>query len=164
MTALSPEDTAYLAGLFDGEGHISDEHIELCMTDIEPLVWVATTTGIGKVTRGHEARPNRRQPWHWRSTRFDEAADLLDQMRPYLKVKWAQAQAFIILARLKSARAWKYGPPVYREDLVRKIIKTAKRDPEKAYEEALDLAIYLKGALVERDLARAAEAAVEAPR
>lgn len=63
----SPADLAYMAGILDGEGHISFERraIEVWSTDPELPSWIASRFG-GQVYLGKRASGNSRQTWRWK--------------------------------------------------------------------------------------------------
>lgn len=77
-------DHSYLAGILDGEGHISFERrrIEVTSTDPELCAWLASRFG-GNVYLGRAAKGNRRTTWRWlRSpTGAEWAARVAEEMR-----------------------------------------------------------------------------------
>lgn len=159
-------DVAYLAGLIDGEGCLAIRNrvrwksisVEVVGTDRVPLDWAQATFG-GVVGKLHEKRPNRRQPWHWRITATEPAAELARIVRPYLKVKQAEATLLVVLGLLRSGRRSVTSPVLHPEaesHLAR--LSTLLKQPEKggwaAYEEVLDLAVYLRQRLEEDKINR----------
>lgn len=160
---LSQNDAAYLAGLLDGEGCIgvrprSDGYITLelgiCMTTPAPLQWAQNTTGFGGLYLRPETRKNRRDAWFWKVGTCHEIALVLVDVLPYLKVKAAEARAFLVLAHLRTLKRSSTGPVLYREaeHAIARVVKACKAlDDKTAYEEALDLACYLRQAILERD-------------
>lgn len=62
----SPGDLAYMAGILDGEGHVSfkTRRIEVFSTDPELPAWIASRFG-GAVSLGKRASGNSRQTWRW---------------------------------------------------------------------------------------------------
>lgn len=99
MQTLSVADKAYLAGLIDGEGCITilrqlrggryDYSLALIVQMGEPdiLQYCQTTTGLGTL---HHNSIKGRGTWRWQ-LRKRAAAELLGQVRPYLRVKAEQA-------------------------------------------------------------------------
>lgn len=154
-------DIAYLAGLVDGEGCLAvrtridgyiNVSLEVVGTDRRPLDWAAERFG-GTVGHLQERRPNRRQPYHWRITKVAHLAEVARLIRPYLKVKRAEASLLVIIGLLRKAKRTPYSPNEYRQAEVHlsklsTLLKQADTD-RAAYEEVLDLAIYLRGLIEE---------------
>lgn len=134
---MERSDYAYLAGLLDGEGCIEARPsgpgrwvracVEVCMTNRAPLNWAHKITGIGSVYAPKERRNNRRQPWKWVISDPQKAAHLLRDVLPFMRVKKAEAMAFVMLASIR-----KLTPPGGRRPHVKaelmacKIIALAK--------------------------------------
>jgi hypothetical protein len=95
-------DLAYLAGLIDGEGHVSihpKKAIVLCMTDIPLLDWChakfsGTMSGNWINEKNASARP--RKMWHL--SRIADLAYVLPLLDPYLVLKRAECDALRRLA------------------------------------------------------------------
>lgn len=106
-------DAAYLAGLIDGEGSVSVNRtrtgksakscrrgfayrssLTITMTDMAVLKWAQKTTGVGAICKKKTARAKHKPAWAW-AVWSVEAADLLRELRPYLKVKRKQADNLI---------------------------------------------------------------------
>lgn len=130
-------DLSYLAGLLDGEGCIEARAsgpgqwirpmIEVCMTNPLPLRWACATFGIGSIYAcPPDIRGKRRRAWKWVITDTQHAA------RPGHRRAYPEAECKLVhlIATLKSNG----GEP-----------NTA------AYQEALDLCIYLKQLLMEQE-------------
>ena len=164
---MNDVDAAYLAGLLDGEGCIQARaqgaggwirpSIEVCMTNPAPLKWAAATTNIGSVFACRpDRRGLRRLAWKWIITKPSAARSLLRSTVDYMHVKRGEALAFIALTSIRATT-----PPGRRrlhpdaEHMTAKVIATLKGNggevSEQAYQEALDLAVYLRKALFERD-------------
>ena len=82
---MRPEDAAYIAGLFDGEGSIYYKQLkqkrhcrpgkpihnvwqirmEIAMTDYSVLLWVHETLGCGTLGP-RKVKPGRKKQWRWR--------------------------------------------------------------------------------------------------
>lgn len=110
---LSLADAAYLAGLIDGEGSIAVSRtktsasakackrgfayrssVTITMTDLPVLEWVKRTAGVGNICVKKARSRNHKQAWSWTAW-SNEAASLLDQILPYLRVKAGQAENLI---------------------------------------------------------------------
>jgi len=94
MTAL---DTAYLAGLLDGEGFIGlcsngravpQPVVQIGMTHLQILEWASTSFG-GKVSLlGRPRKPKaHKQCYLWRTRDTQAVANLLARVVPFLKIK-----------------------------------------------------------------------------
>lgn len=155
-------DAAYCAGLIDGEGCIQVRQdprgwtralLEVCMTTPNVLRWCADITGFGKVYSRAETRPGRRPVSKWIVSRVSDAENILRACLPYLRVKEGEARAFLVLAHLRRIpliRGRRAHPKA--EQHVAAVINRCKAaDDEGAYQEALDLAAYLRQAIYERD-------------
>lgn len=98
-------DSAYLAGLFDGEGSILVRvrtknninpcvtcHIEISLTDLAPLEWCKAATGRGSIyTLKRASNPNWSQAYRWVVSN-QQINPILESMLPYLKIKKEQAE------------------------------------------------------------------------
>lgn len=165
---MTPMDAAYLAGLLDGEGTIgarlrangyTNLELGICMTTPAPLYWAKEVTGFGEVYHRPERRENRQDAWFWKVGRCDEIASVLREVRPYMKVKQGEASAFLVLANLRSMKRSRFeaSPHPEGERMAADLVTAMKRDrsdPTTLHEEAMDLCIYLKGVMVERDSPR----------
>jgi hypothetical protein len=150
----------YLAGLVDGEGCISVNYdkthtflratLEITMTDRQALDWACAFTKCGKVYERKDKRENRRVPYKWMVSDAQQSAEILKEILPYLKIKKAEALAFIVLASLRLCKTnGKRDFPEIEDKVYDIIKKLKKRDiPEK---EAIDLAIYLRQRLLEEE-------------
>lgn len=114
---LSATDAAYLAGLIDGEGSIavsrthSNASAKACkrgfayrasvtvtMTDLPILEWARITTGVGNICVKKVRSQNHKPAWTW-SVWSIEAATLLSDILPYMRVKAEQARNLIEFQR-----------------------------------------------------------------
>lgn len=116
---LSPVDAAYLAGFIDGEGSIMlymrRDVVAIRLTASNTvkaiLDWIATTTGIGRVQHMRAESPVHAASYAWQAN-GDGAVSVLRQIRPYMRVKVAQADLAIATQErlrqphLKADRAW----------------------------------------------------------
>lgn len=163
---MTPVQAAYLAGLLDGEGCIQARAngegqwvrpaIEVCMTNPTPLEWAAETTGVGSIYACRpDARGRRRRAWKWVISNPLAGADMLRQTIPFMHVKKGEAMAFVTLSSMRRCT-----PPGRRrahpvgERIATALIATLKANggeprPE-AYQEALDLCVYLRQAIEEQ--------------
>lgn len=96
---LDPVDAAYIAGFIDGEGCISigkrrsdSFYIRVTVVNTKPvpLQWMVDVTGLGKVHERINKKPNYANLYRW-LVQADGAATLLQQIRPYLRIKGPQA-------------------------------------------------------------------------
>jgi LAGLIDADG DNA endonuclease family protein len=119
MTNLLPEEIAYAAGFFDGEGHIAithniqadkrkrkngkvyfyerfQMHIEVSQKDKTPLVWLRAKFG-GNLIHGIRKRSYDRgtySMWYW-WLGASKAAEFLKLIQPFLIVKRQEADVAI---------------------------------------------------------------------
>ncbi len=105
VNPLSPTDTAYIAGLIDGEGtvtlcrkHRNENHqlaISISNTEIELLDYVLDAVGAGKITRKRTAKQHH-TPSYCYAIYNRQALDLLKQILPFLKTyKLKRAQLIL---------------------------------------------------------------------
>jgi len=85
------EFNAWLAGMFDGEGHVgfSRKHaVRLCITNtFAPVLFeIQLTLGYGSIKTTQT-----RSGWHtrydWRTSHREEVADFINRVKPYLRIK-----------------------------------------------------------------------------
>ena len=110
---LSVVDAAYLAGLIDGEGSIAVSRtqtgaaakackrghayrasVTVTMTDLDLLKWAKRATGVGQICPKKVNVIKHRPAWTW-SVWSTQAAALLEQLLPYLRIKKGQAENLI---------------------------------------------------------------------
>lgn len=81
---------AWAAGLFEGEGCISDDELRLKMTDEDVVRRFAAVVGLGTIYPPYRSRqPNRRPAWVWVSGRRHDVEVILARFLPYLGVRRA---------------------------------------------------------------------------
>lgn len=110
MRNLTTVDAAWLAGLFEGEGHIAlypnqgrgAVQLRLDMTDFDVVDAVHRLTGVGRLY----TRPARNERWkaqrQWQVARRDDVRAVLTAIRPWLHDRRA-ARADEALAMLDAA-------------------------------------------------------------
>lgn len=112
-------DSVYLAAFIDGEGWIIIQsrrgvaaiRVGVANTYRPILDWIVEATGVGHVHNGRAATDTHKQAWQW-WCESEAAETLLEQVRPYLKIKGAQADLAILTQQrlrdpaLKSDRIW----------------------------------------------------------
>jgi hypothetical protein len=103
---MTPEQIAWLAGLFDGEGSINTQahlnktvnglSIQITNTCHELLVKVQEVTGVGFIaTRPPHKNPQHKTTYDWR-TSGAVARDIVTLIHPWLIVKRATADLVVI--------------------------------------------------------------------
>jgi hypothetical protein len=105
MKKLSETEKAYLAGLWDGDGHISiykqksynypDKvqyvlRITLTMTHKPTLEFCMNITGIGTIHKLQDTENTRRNLYQWRLA-ARKAEDVLREIYPYMKKRKSEA-------------------------------------------------------------------------
>lgn len=114
---LTVADAAYVAGFLDGEGSIllykrNPTALRVCFanTNLDVLDWLRTTCGAGHIT-SHRGT-DKHKAGHLYLLNSDPACYLLEQIRPYLRIKATQAdlaiefQHRIRIPELKADHAW----------------------------------------------------------
>ena len=100
-TQLNQTDIAYIAGLFDGEGHVDYAqrwekrtkgkykvwriHCEIAMTDKYVLEWIHQVLGFGTL-RPKKVPKGKKPQWRWRCS-FREALQFAKLIWPHVQVK-----------------------------------------------------------------------------
>ena len=102
---LSPTDTAYIAGLIDGEGTItlSRKHrnenrqlsVSISNTEIGLLEYVLETVGAGKITRKRTSQAHHTPSFTYAISNR-QALSLLEQIHPYLKTYKSDRSALVL--------------------------------------------------------------------
>jgi len=98
---LNQTDIAYIAGLFDGEGHVDYAqrwekrtkgkykvwriHCEIAMTDKYVLEWIHQVLGFGTL-RPKKVPKGKKPQWRWRCS-FREALQFAKLIWPHVQVK-----------------------------------------------------------------------------
>jgi hypothetical protein len=122
---LSQEDAAYVAGVIDGEGSISlsRKHrgenrqlvISISSTEAQPLSYIHTAVGAGRITHKRTARITH-TPGVTYSIDNRQALALLVQIAPYLRTYKAQRAELILNDYVRlTPRNGKYSPQQLRE-------------------------------------------------
>lgn len=115
---LLPTDAAYFAGLIDGEGCIfvnrTDTSISakgcrrgysyrsgitVSMTNLSMIRWIKKSAGCGQIAVLKRINRKHKQAWRW-SAWSKEAATILQQLLPHLKLKKPQAKNLIAFQSL----------------------------------------------------------------
>jgi len=105
-------DKAYIAGFFDGEGCLTAfttevrqqpylhwrtvYYIQLLVVEEEPIKWLKEVTGVGYVFQRKRQQKGYQDLWGWRAD-SRPACEILEQIMPYLKIKYRQAEIFLEL-------------------------------------------------------------------
>ncbi len=107
-------DTAYIAGLFDGEGCVLIStkqrfgrpvfwlEISITNTDLPVLEWVFSKLG-GRLQKKSYSKKGNRPLWRWRAS-SKEAASILEALLPYLRIKHDQVCIAVEFQRIVSSR------------------------------------------------------------
>lgn len=106
---MSLTEAAWLAGFFDGEGSLSQfmggrskRHptwiLAIGNTSVAALEQCVRVTGVGRVNgKSMRARPDHYKPQHqWRITRQRDIAEICRQMLPFLVIKRAAAETYLM--------------------------------------------------------------------
>jgi hypothetical protein len=98
LAVPSREAWAYIAGFFDGEGHVTYAKgldgfyrmtIGFTNTDESVMRWIHSQLPFGNLST--HVRPPNKPIWHLRFRRPDTITVVLDGMMPFLKVKAGKA-------------------------------------------------------------------------
>ncbi len=106
-------DLAYLAGLIDGEGCISQEgqhgywKIQICMADSEATSWLAKMGG--RHYRHLSRPPGRKDLFMWVLFRQNDVRRLLLALLPYLKLDRRKQKACTAIAQIERRGVRHYG-------------------------------------------------------
>lgn len=101
---MTGEETAWAAGLFDGEGHIGfvGKHsvvMQLGMTDEDVVRRFHTVVGVGRLSGPYSNGPRGRKPvWLWAAQHTPDVRELLVALKPWLGER-RSARADAALAR-----------------------------------------------------------------
>jgi hypothetical protein len=110
---IGTADAGYIAGLFDGEGHVTITcqggiptrrshalHVGFTNCDLAILVWLQQRIG-GRI---HPKAPHRgwRQSWTLRVNRRSDVATVLSLLEPHVKIKARQVEIGLGFLALKS--------------------------------------------------------------
>ena len=115
LAAATPGEIGYLAGLIDGEGCVSlhgrrdpvrgycTAALQVSNTDLELLDWLHRSLG-GTIYQRRDGRPTRKVCATW-GIFATGAREILQAVRPYLRVKAAQADVVLRLDWTNPGRA-----------------------------------------------------------
>lgn len=91
---MTPTETAWLAGILEGEGSFFElkrpkkrtlARVSMAMTDHDIVERVAEVTGVGTVKHvPRRSRPDRKPIWHWVVQRNNDAVDVMKAVRPWM--------------------------------------------------------------------------------
>jgi hypothetical protein len=116
---LSPTEAAYIAGIIDGEGHITawlnqyrgrmNSRCILGISNANPnlVEYLLKTIGVGRVSIDKSFRPNminHKKVVRYYAGTMEEILGLLEQVIDYLVIKKRQAELMIRLVKLKLSR------------------------------------------------------------
>lgn len=111
---MTPEERAYVAGIVDGEGTVSFYKngggncytilVKVPNTDRGLIAYLHTIVPGGYISNVPPRKPQHK-PSFWLKWQSGRAADLLREIRPYLRVKAAQADLVMELQDLKAKRS-----------------------------------------------------------
>lgn len=100
---------AYIAGIIDGEGSICIERranrklstpaVYVASIDRELLDWLGSLLG-GHICKKRPDAPHHSQSWDWK-LRGDKALELLEAVRPFLRIRRKQRRAAMLCLRWK---------------------------------------------------------------
>ena len=115
---MNISEAAYMAGLFDGEGHVQYKQyvdtkrkdrpkrykvwrisLEMSMTDEDVIRWVHEVTGVGTVrlnvkNKSPSSKPHWKNQWRWRCSHRD-ALKIAKIMWPFAQVKLHKLEQII---------------------------------------------------------------------
>ena len=115
---MNISEAAYMAGLFDGEGHVQYKQyvdtkrkdrpkrykvwrisLEMSMTDEDVIRWVHEITGVGTVrlnvkNKSPSSKPHWKNQWRWRCSHRD-ALKIAKIMWPFAQVKLHKLEQII---------------------------------------------------------------------
>jgi hypothetical protein len=118
---------AWAAGLFEGEGCISDDELRLKMTDEDVVRRFAAAVALGTIYAPYASRqPNRRPAWVWVSGRRRDVEFILARFLPYLGARRA-ARAREALAVLAARDQKLHGRGQAKSDAHRAALSAATR-------------------------------------
>ncbi len=121
---ISNIDRAYLAGLFDGEGHIQARigtqksygifHCAAIVvnTNKDILYWIMEKTGFGNVYRRTRAKGHEdwKDSYAWHVTNMSDTIAFLELIQPYAKIKAGHIKIMLELLRQRLAIKGRHDP------------------------------------------------------
>lgn len=103
---LTESEKGYMAGIIDGEGHITPKcRIQVANTNYEVLIWLKDKLG-GSISKRNTCEKNHKPIWCW-SLSYVPSRGLILSILPYLIIK--KERALILLSdwkKLKSEYNW----------------------------------------------------------
>jgi len=86
---MTTVETAWLAGLFEGEGSLTMKphrgcELRIKMTDKDVIDRVLATVGVGKVVPIKKERDHHKQAWEWRLSKRIHTYPLLVKLLPFM--------------------------------------------------------------------------------
>lgn len=93
---MTPEQTAWVAGIIEGEGHMRVNHVKgrpygqisVQMTDEDIVRRLREYTGVGRITGPYQPNPPARKPrWTWTVGRNEHVRMVCAAIRPWLGVR-----------------------------------------------------------------------------
>lgn len=98
---MKAEDAAYLAGFVDGEGCMYADRkacavrVMVGNTNEAIIRWVHRTVGAGSVFQRKKTSTNRVPLFVWQVSNAHDCREVLNYIRPYLKIKWQEADEIL---------------------------------------------------------------------
>ena len=111
---------AYLAGIIDGEGTVTltrrhknqtpSPQISVSNTDLELLEYIQHVTNCGRIQAKKKSQSHHQQSWHWQTHSVSASLHILEEIRPFLRVKKQQADLIIKHYKEVTPRNGRYSP------------------------------------------------------
>ena len=127
-------DWAYIAGLFDGEGHVKAQKykrkdcsatkivygVHITNTNRDVLVWLCEAMGMGSIrSRGNRGNPAWKPSYVWGIQDLLGIELFLTNVEPYIKIKSSQVGIMLTLVRNRlEALGQIYHAPITGEDTI----------------------------------------------
>lgn len=112
MNKLKPEETAYIAGIIDGEGSIMlikfhsnqlpSPCVSISSTTLELLEWIKFKTGIGIIKSKKNYNIERHKNSYTYTLKYNDAIDFIREIEPYLIINSKKERADLILRDYKN--------------------------------------------------------------
>jgi len=123
LNKISEVDKAYIAGIVDGEGCIGyynanpdkegtpycHPSINVTNTNKEVIEWLHKITGIGRASEIRFNDGKRRTAYQWQLAKKQQVRQFLEVIRPYLRIKAAQADVLLSLFNQEAGYTKKHG-------------------------------------------------------
>lgn len=108
---MTDTEKAYIAGIIDGEGsimltrfHKNQYHspcVSIASTDLELLQWIKNTVKAGKITTKKNYNKEKHKNSYTYTIIYDEAIQLLQNIKPYLVIEKKKTRAQHIISKYK---------------------------------------------------------------